>query len=181
MNLLERKISGSLVYDGNLLKLYKDEVILPNGKESAREWIDHPGAAAVLPLLGSGEEQRVIMVKQYRYPIGRETLEIPAGKLDPGETPLECARRELREETGYFGGELIPIGAFNTTPAFTNEVIHLFVAKDLQAGSAGTDEDEFINTQTFPVAELLDLIAQGRIMDAKTIISLLRAERLGLL
>lgn len=181
MDLLEKKLSGSLIYDGNLLKVHKDEVLLPNEKLSAREWVDHPGASAVIPLLSTGKDRRIILVKQYRYPIGRETLEIPAGKLDPGETPQQCGERELREETGYFGGELIPIGAFFTTPAFTNEIIHLFVAKNLQAGAAGTDEDEFINTLTIRVTEVLDLIEQGKIMDAKTIISLLKAERLGLL
>lgn len=178
MDLKEKKLTSALVYDGVLLKLYRDDVALPDGEKSVREWIDHPGAAAVIPLVEDGQ---VLLVRQFRYPIGRETLEIPAGKLDPGESPRECAKRELQEETGFSGEDFIRIGAFVTTPAFTNEVIHLFLARNLTDGTAATDFDEFINTVKLPLDEVLKRIEDGTIMDAKTIIAFLLALKLGLL
>lgn len=191
MDLSERKIQGGLAYDGSLLKLYRDEVLLPGGKKATREWIDHPGAAAVIPLLrAGGNGNRVVLVRQFRYPIGRETLEIPAGKMDPGESPEECAIRELAEETGFYSGSLQGIGAFLTTPAFTNEIIHLFYTADLQprlpgqegarVHEANADEDEHLSVVVLPVAKVLQMIDEGVIVDAKTIIAFLRAQRKGL-
>ena len=183
-DLTEKKIRGSLVYDGNLLKLHRDEVLLPGGKKTAREWIDHPGAAAVIPVLPGN---RVVLVRQFRYPVGRETLEIPAGKLDPGESPEECAKRETAEETGFHINSLQSIGAFLTTAGFTDEIIHLFYTADLQPcrfgreGPANADEDEHLSVVIHPLTEVLQMIDEGLIMDAKTIIAFLRAQRKGLL
>ncbi len=178
MDLKEKKLGRDLVYDGSLLKVYCDQVELVNGKKTVREWINHPGAAAVIPLL---DGKKTILVKQFRYPIGRETLEIPAGKLDPGESPLECAARELREETGLFGGELIKIGSLVTTPAFTNEEIHLYVNRKPSLGCSDTDEGEFINTVLLPVKEVFIWIEEGKIKDAKTVMAFLLAKTKGLL
>src|SRR5690554_1252432 len=155
-DLTEKKLRGSLVYDGSLLKVHRDEVLLSGGKKTTREWIDHPGAAAVIPVLPGN---RVILVRQFRYPLGRETLEIPAGKLDPGESPEECARREVAEETGYYLNSLQDLGAFFTTAGFTNEIIHLFYTADLaphpsgEEGPAHADEDEHLSVVIYPLAE----------------------------
>ncbi len=169
--LIEKKISSIRVYEGGLLKVNKDVVELPNGKQAVREWIEHPGAAAVVPLLNNG---KIVMVRQYRHPMGKVTLEIPAGKLDgPHEDPLDCARRELKEETGYRAHTLIKLTTIATTVGFSNEVIHLYVAKDLDAGLQCPDEDEFINTVMISVDEIDELIQTGKIDDAKSVVSLL--------
>lgn len=178
MDLEEKKLDRDLVYDGSLLKVYCDQVELVNGKQTVREWINHPGAAAVLPVLDGKE---TILVKQFRYPITRETLEIPAGKLDPGESPLDCAARELKEETGLFGGELIKIGSLVTTPAFTNEEIHLYLSKNPSMGSSDTDEGEFINTVILSLEKVMLWIEEGKIKDAKTITAFLMAKAKGLI
>ncbi|NLW10168.1 MAG: NUDIX hydrolase [Firmicutes bacterium] len=183
-DLTEKKLRGSLVYDGSLLKVHRDEVLLPGGKKSAREWIDHPGAAAVIPVLPG---DRVVLVRQFRYPIGRETLEIPAGKLDPGESPAECAKREVAEETGFYLNSLQNLGAFLTTVGFTNEIIHLFYTADLAPGPSGRqraigpDEDEHLSVVIHPLSEVLRMIDEGLILDAKTIIAFFLAQRKGLL
>ncbi|NLY89728.1 MAG: NUDIX hydrolase [Firmicutes bacterium] len=183
-DLTEKKLRGRLVYDGSLLKVHRDEVLLPGGKKAAREWIDHPGAAAVIPVLPGN---RVVLVRQFRYPIGREMLEIPAGKLDPGESPEECAKREAAEETGFHINSLQNLGAFFTTVGFTNEIIHLFYTADLEPRPSGReepanpDEDEYLSVVIHPLAEVLQMIDEGLIMDAKTIIAFLRAQRKGLI
>lgn len=178
MDLLEKKLTRELVYDGNLLKVFRDQVELGNGNKSTREWINHPGAAAVIPLLAQGE---TLLVRQFRYALGRETLEIPAGKIDPGESPLDCAVRELREETGLFAGEFKPIGSFVTTPGFTNEEIHLFLSQHSSRGSAVPDQDELLNLVLLPCDKVFTLIMNGRIKDAKTITAFLLARTKGLI
>ncbi|HEX2954043.1 MAG TPA: NUDIX hydrolase [Bacillota bacterium] len=177
-SLKEKKVNSKLVYDGILLKVNRDEAILPDGSVTGREWIAHPGAAAVIPLT---DDRQVILVHQYRYPLQRVTVEIPAGKLDPGENPLICAKRELREETGMSAKELTYIGSFATTPAFTNEIIYLYLATGLMPGQDSTDPDEFIEVEKRPLTNLLNEIERGEIQDAKTIIALLMAAQKGLL
>lgn len=170
-NLIEKKISSENVFDGVLLHVRKDEVELPNGHKSVREWIKHPGAASVIPLL---PDNQIILVKQFRYPIGEVTLEVPAGKLDiEGEEPIECAKRELSEETGYTAGKLEKLTTIATTVGFSNEVIHLYVATDLTQGEKHPDQDEFINTVKIPLTAALQLVESGKIIDAKSIISIL--------
>ncbi len=170
-NLVEKKISSEKVFDGVLLHVRKDIVELPNGHESVREWITHPGASSIIPLL---PDNQIILVKQFRYPIGQVTLEVPAGKLDfANEDPLTCARRELSEETGYTAGEIWKLTTIATTVGFTNEIIHLYAAKDLTPGKQHPDEDEFINAIKMPLTAALQLVESGKIIDSKTIISIM--------
>lgn len=169
--LVEKKISSKKIFDGVLLHVRKDEVELPNGHKATREWITHPGAASVIPLLPDGQ---IILVRQFRYPIGQVTLEVPAGKLDkPGEDPLECAKRELSEETGYTAEKIWKLTTIATTVGFTNEIIHLYAATDLTPGKQHPDEDEFINTLKMPLTAALKMVESGKIIDSKSIISIL--------
>ena len=170
-NLVEKKISSENVFDGVLLHVRKDEVELPNGHKAVREWIQHPGASSVIPLL---PDNQIILVKQFRYPVGQVTLEVPAGKLDKvDEDPIVCAERELSEETGYTAGKIWKLTTIATTVGFTNEVIHLYAAKDLTPGKQHPDDDEFINTVKVPLTAALQLVESGKIIDAKSIISIL--------
>lgn len=170
-NLVEKEISSENVFDGVLLHVKKDEVELPNGHQSVREWVDHQGAASVIPLL---PDNQIILVKQYRYAIGQVTLEVPAGKLDgKNEDPLVCAIRELSEETGYTAGKIWKLTTIATTVGFSNEVIHLYAATNLTAGKQHPDEDEFINTVKIPLTAAIQMVETGKIIDAKSIISIL--------
>ncbi|MBQ7476464.1 MAG: NUDIX hydrolase [Selenomonadaceae bacterium] len=170
-NLVEKKISGESVFDGVLLHVKKDDVELPNGHKSVREWIDHQGASAVIPLL---PDNQIILVKQFRYAIGQVTLEVPAGKLDSkDEDPLVCAVRELSEETGYTAGKIWKLTTIATTVGFSNEVIHLYAATNLTAGKQHPDDDEFINTVKIPLTAAIQMVETGKIIDAKSIISIL--------
>jgi ADP-ribose pyrophosphatase len=170
--LTEKFINSKQVFNGNLLKVYSDEVELPNGHKAGREIIRHPGAVAIVPILNDG---RIVMVRQYRYPIADTLLEIPAGKLDPGEKPTDCAVRELSEETGYVAHTLKKLTAIVTTPGFTDEVIHLYLAKDLEMTKQHTDEDEFINLEMYTKEELRVMIDNGSLSDAKTLVGLMLA------
>ena len=170
-NLIEKEISSERVFDGVLLHVRKDEVELPNGHKSVREWIKHPGASSVIPLL---PDNQIILVKQFRYPVGQVTLEVPAGKLDKvNEDPIVCAERELSEETGYTAGKIWKLTTIATTVGFSNEFIHLYAAKDLTPGKQHPDDDEFINTVKMPLTAALQLVESGKIIDAKSIISIL--------
>lgn len=170
-DLIETKISSEDVYDGVLLHVKKDTVKLPNGREATREWIRHPGAASVIPVLPDG---RIVLVRQYRYPVQQVTLEVPAGKLDaPDEDPLDCATRELKEETGYTAGRIEKLTMIATTVGFSNEKIHLYAAEDLTAGEQCPDEDEFIHTVKVTLDEALQMVENGTIMDAKSVTSIL--------
>lgn len=174
-DLIEEKISSEDVFDGVLLHVKRDTVKLPNGDTSTREWIKHQGAAAVLPILPNGD---IILVKQYRYPIGKVTLEIPAGKLDsPDEEPLVCATRELSEETGYTAANYQKLTTLATTVGFSNEYIHIYLATDLTSGKQHTDDDEFINVVTMPLSEAMAMIDNGTIYDAKSVTAILMAKR----
>lgn len=170
-DLMETKIASEDVFDGVLLHVRKDTVKLPNGRTATREWIRHPGASSVIPVLPDGS---IILVRQYRYPIDQVTLEVPAGKLDsPEEDPLVCAERELSEETGYTADKIEKLTTIATTVGFSNERIHLYVARGLTPGKQHTDEDEFINVVKVPLAEALAMIQDGRIIDAKSVVSIL--------
>ena len=174
-NLVETKIKIEDIFDGTLLHVKRDTVKLPNGNESTREWIKHPGASAVIPVLPDG---RIILVKQYRYPIHKITLEIPAGKLDsPDEDPLLCATRELSEETGYSTENIEKLTTIATTVGFSNEYIHLYIAEGLKAGFQHTDADEFINVVKLSLTEAVQMVLDGRIYDAKSVAAILLLER----
>ena len=170
-NLIEKKISEESVFDGVLLHVRKDEVELPNGHKSVREWIKHPGASAIVPLL---PDDQIILVRQFRYPVGQVTLEVPAGKLDKvGEDPIECAKRELSEETGYTAGKIWKLTTIATTVGFTDEYIHLYAATDLTAGDKHPDSDEFINAVKVPLIAAVQMVESGKIFDAKSAVSIL--------
>ena len=170
-NLVEKKISSTSIFDGVLLHVFEDDVVLPNGNRAKREWIKHPGASSIIPLLPDGQ---IILVKQYRYPVAQVTLEVPAGKLDkPDEDPLICAERELSEETGYTAGKIWKLTTIATTVGFSNEFIHLYAATDLKSGKQHTDDDEFINVVKVPLADAVKLVEDGTIIDCKSIVSIL--------
>jgi ADP-ribose pyrophosphatase len=158
------------VFDGKMIKLRVDHVQLPNGKQATREVVEHPGAVAIIPVLPN---HRIILVKQYRHPVEQITWEIPAGKLEGKEEPDICAERELEEETGYKAGELIKLTAFYTAPGFTDEIIHLYVARRLEQTAQNTDADEFIDVMVISHAEALAMVQRGEIKDAKSIIGIL--------
>lgn len=164
-NLIEKKVSSEYVFDGKLLHVYNDVVSLPNGKISTREYIKHQGAVAVVPVTDDNE---IIVVRQYRYPIERVTIEIPAGKLDIGEEPLEAAKRELSEETGVSGADITYIGGLYPSVAYTDEIIHMYVARNLEYGQAHADEDEFLDVEKIHIDKFVEMIMNGEIMDSKT-------------
>lgn len=166
----EEFIARKRVYQGRAVNFVVDRIRLPDRKTATREFLDHPGAVAVLPFL---DKSTIVLVEQYRHPVGETTLEIPAGKLDAGEGLMACLRRELREETGYSAGRLRPLLSFWPTPAFSNELLHIYLAEKLRSGRSAPDEDEFLRVVHMPFAEALKLVRNGRIRDSKTVIALL--------
>ena len=175
-NLTEKRLSGELIYDGCVVHLWRDEIELPDGGRGVREIVRHVGAVAVLPLTKEGD---VICVRQYRYPFAEVLLEIPAGKLDSSdEDIIEAARRELREETGAVGGELIPLGTLYPSVAIFDEKIHMFAAVGFDMGETDRDEDEFMEVERVPLRKLVDMVMSGEIRDAKTQTAVLKVARL---
>ena len=173
-HLVERLIEGSQVYVGHFLDVRRDRVALPDGRAAHREYIRHPGAVMVVPLLDDG---RLLMERQYRYPMGRVMLEFPAGKLDAGEDPLVCGRRELLEETGYSAAEWAYAGVLHNAIAYSDEGIHIYFARGLTKGAQQLDEGEFLELVTHTVDDLDRMAASGELTDAKTLIGLLWLQR----
>ena len=169
-DLTERFVSGEQVFDGTLLKVRRDTVRLPDGSQGTREYIRHPGAVAIVPLFDDG---RLLLERQFRYPHGREFIEVPAGKLEPGEPHLETAKRELLEETGYTAEEWTRLGVLHTAIAYTDEAIEIFVAKKLNHVGRKLDQGEFLETLIVGFDEAIAMIRDGRITDAKTVAALL--------
>ncbi len=157
------------IYKGRIVNLIVDEITTTNGIETIREVFHHPGGAAVVPVLPNG---KILLVKQFRYPMQEILLELPAGKIDPGEAPETTALRELEEEVGYTAGSLKKIAEFYSTPGFCDEKIHLYLGEDLRKCRAGGDHDEELEVLSFTLPELLELIRSGEISDAKTIIGI---------
>ena len=169
---LETQLDSEQVYDGVLLKAYRDRIRLPNGHESVREYLKHPGAVCLVPITDAGE---VLMVRQYRYPFRKMILEVPAGKLDAGESPEVAARRELSEETGAEAAELIDLGCFYPSVAYTDEIIYTYLARGLQFRSPHLDEDEFLDVERIPLKTLVQAVIAGEIADGKTQSAILKA------
>ncbi|MCD5390369.1 NUDIX hydrolase [candidate division NPL-UPA2 bacterium] len=165
----ERTVNSKFIHRGRILTLRVDEVILPNGKRTAREIVEHPRAVAAVPIL----DGKVILVRQFRKPVEEAIYEIPAGKLEPGEEPHRCMERELEEEIGYRARKLEKLLSYYPSPGFSAEVIHIFSATDLEKGEQKLEKDEFLEPVTLQFEEALRMIEEGRIKDSKTIIGLL--------
>lgn len=165
-HLIETKVSGQRVFEGHLLKINCDTVSLPDGELAKREYVEHPGAVMVIPVLDDG---RLLMERQYRYPLHQVFVEFPAGKLDPGEDPLTCGKRELLEETGYSAVEWEYLGVFHPLISYSSEVIHLFLARGLTAGQPNRDDEEFLEIVPMSLDTLKAGILANEITDSKTI------------
>jgi ADP-ribose pyrophosphatase len=157
------------IFEGKVLRLYLDKVRLPNGLEAEREVVLHRGAVAMVALDGDGE---VYLVRQYRHAPAADLVEIPAGKLSEGEDPDQCARRELMEEIGYDAGDWIRLASFYTSPGFSDEMLYLYLARELRPAQAEADEDEFLEIMRMPLAEAISMVSKGEIADAKTVAGL---------
>lgn len=173
-SLIERRIRGKRVFGGVLLRVHSDTVRLPDGGRAVREYIEHPGAVAILALTDSGE---LVMERQFRYPLRRHMIEVPAGKIDPGETPLATAKRELREETGYTARTWLHLATIHIAIAYSNEHIEIYLARGLKHEGAKLDEEEFLEVFTLPLATALDWVRRGKITDTKTVSALFWAEK----
>jgi ADP-ribose pyrophosphatase len=169
-----RRIERRSIYRGRVLSVSVDRVRLPGGGEAELEVMEHPGAAAVVAI---DDRDRALLVRQYRYATGEWLLEVPAGKLDPGERPEDCAARELVEETGHRARTLVPMGTIWTTPGFTDERIWLYLATDLVPAQQALEHDEVLRVETIPWREAIELATSGGIDDAKSIAALLRSPR----
>ena len=172
--LIERRVSGEQVFHGRLLDVRRDVVALPDGKQATREYIVHPGAVMIVPMLDNG---LLLMERQHRYPVGRVLLEFPAGKLEAGEAIQRCAQRELAEETGYRATEWARAGILHNAPAYATEIIEIWFARGLSAGPRQLDEGEFIDLVQLDEAALDAAAGRGELTDAKTLIGLLWLQR----
>lgn len=164
--LKETQLVSEQMFRGSFLDVRRDTVRLPNGHSASREYIVHPGACVLIPLLDNGD---VVLEKQFRYPVGREMIELPAGKLDLNEDPLMCALRELREETGYSAGEWAYAGCMHLAIAYSTEVIHIYFVRGLVLGERALDEEEFLDVFTAPAEQLIAWCADGTVTDAKSV------------
>lgn len=169
MDFGEKTLEKKLIYSGRVINLRCDEVLLPNGKHGKREVVEHRGGACVLCIM----EGKAVLVRQFRYPYGEELLELPAGKLNPGEDPELAARRELEEETGLVAKKLRHLFTLYPSPGYTDEKIYVYKAEEVEKGRQCLDEDEFLNVVYMPLGELYEKIGRGEICDSKTLAALL--------
>ena len=169
----EKTLEVEEIFRGRIVHVHRDRVSLPDGSTSIREIVDHSGGAAVLPV---DEQGNTWCVRQYRYATGRHILEAPAGKLESGEDPLVCAKRELREETGFSADTFIPMGFFWPSPGYCREKIYLYLALNLHKGEKHLDPGEFLDVQEFKLAELFDMAVSGEIEDGKTLLLILKSK-----
>jgi ADP-ribose pyrophosphatase len=167
LHLKEVQVDSELAYEGHFLKVQRDTVRLPDGKQSKREYIKHPGAVVILPLFDDGS---VLLERQYRYPLQKVFIEFPAGKIDPNEDPLDCAKRELQEETGYTAADWQFLCTIHNAIAYSDEHLDIFLARGLIAGESRLDDGEFLETFTATVPDMLSWIREGKISDVKTVI-----------
>jgi len=176
MNLEEKRISSETIYNGRIINVFKDTVLLPNGKNASREVVRHPGGVGVAAI---DTDRNVYMVKQFRYPFGEVLLEIPAGKRDRnGETPEEVGRRELLEECGLKAGKMHSLGSVYPTCGYCDEEIFLFWTDDFEVAEQCPDEDEFVEVLKIPLDELVEMVVRGDIKDSKTVAAILKLDRL---
>lgn len=175
MDYFEACVSREDKYHGIIVDVHLDQVRLDDGSLARREVVEHPGGVTILPV---DEQGNCYMVRQFRYPTGRMLLEAPAGKLEYGEDHRACAARELSEETGFTADELIYLGGFYTSPGFSSELLHIYLAQGLHPGQSHLDDGEFLNVEKLSLAELSRMVMAGEIDDAKTIIAVLKAEKL---
>lgn len=175
MDLKETRIDGEVAYDGSFLKVTRDRISLPDGAETHREFIRHPGAVVILPVFDDGS---VLLERQFRYPLDQVFIEYPAGKIDAGEDPLECAKRELREETGYSASEWQFVCTIHNAIAYSDEHLDLYLARGLTAGEAQLDDGEFLETFRATVPELLEMVRSGQVTDVKTVIGTFWLEKI---
>lgn len=175
MELTEKRLSTEQIFDGRILHIRRDIVQLPDGTQSVREVVDHPGGVCVLAL---DEENQALLVSQFRYPYERVVRELPAGKLEYGEDPDAAAIRELKEETGATPGEFRSLGELYPSPGYCGEIIRLYLARDLSFGETHLDADEFLNLERIPFGQLVEQVLSGEIKDAKTIAAVLKAKLL---
>ena len=173
MDMTEKTIGSEKIFEGRVIKVKRDTVELPNGHTSTREVVEHPGGVAIVPV---DDEGYVYMVRQYRYPLGRLCLELPAGKLEYGEDHRECGIRELGEETGMECEDYRYLGVFCPSPGFCQELIHIYMATGLKQGAVHPDEDEFLEIEKYHIDELINMIREGKLQDGKTVIGLLLAK-----
>jgi ADP-ribose pyrophosphatase len=174
-HLTERKIASQELFKGHFLHAFRDTVRLPDGGEATREYVTHPGAVVMIPILDDG---RLVLERQFRYPMGKVVIEFPAGKLAVGEDPLACARRELQEETGYTATDWQFVCTIHNAIAYADEHLELYLARGLVAGEAKLDEGEFLDTFTATVPELLEMARRGEVTDVKTIIGAFWLEKI---
>ena len=167
---MEKTLSSRLLHEGKSFSFKTDQVELPNGRTTTRDIVDHPGAVAIVPLL---DDSKIVLIRQFRYAAGKELLEIPAGTLEKGEKPDDCAVRELKEETGYEANSMRRLLSCYMAPGYSNEVIHLYVATGLEKGEKETEEDEEIAVEAVGFDETLRMIEENEIEDAKTIVGVL--------
>jgi len=173
MKFYEKQVQTKTVYEGVIVDVKRDIVELQNGNRSGREVVVHPGGVGIVALT---EANKVLMVRQYRYPMEEELLEIPAGKLDAGEDPFECAVRELSEETGYTAGRYVDIGPIYPSPGFCRETLHLYLALDLKPGEMHLDENELLSVEHVDIEELIEKIMANELKDAKSIVGIMKAK-----
>jgi len=168
------KISSRRVYSGRIISVDADSVRFPNGSTGELEMVRHPGASAVVPFIEDlkNPDPQIIMIRQYRYAANGFVYEVPAGRLDHGEDPKDCALRELKEETGYSAKELIPLTTFYTTPGFTDEKIHLFAATGLSEGPSQLESDEVLDLVHVPISRAMEMISTGELIDGKSMVAI---------
>ena len=176
-DLKESTISTKVVYKGDFLDVRRDKVLLPNGETGTREWINHPGAVVIVPILPNGE---IALIKQFRYAAGSEFIELPAGKLDAGEDPEECALRELEEEIGYRANKIKFLANIHPAIGFTNEIMGVFLAENLEKTEHNRDNDEFLELVPTTLTEALNLVWENKITDVKSIIGLLWLKKISI-
>lgn len=175
MKLTEETLSSNTVFDGRILHITVDDVKLPDGKKSKREVVNHPGGVVIAAL---DNENNLLFVRQFRYPYREVVLELPAGKLEKGSTPLENGKRELLEETGAVGYSYISLGQVYPSPGYTNEIIHMYACKIKNIGNSRPDEGEFVNLEKIPLNKAVEMVLNNQIPDAKTQIAVLKTAML---